>query len=92
MTLDKGHGRIERRTHTVSQAVDWIGSERSYPGAPRLPQIVTIAMVESQIERGDKIQTERRSYISSRDLSAEAFAGSCVATGQSRTTCTGPST
>ena len=31
-------------------------------------------MVESQIERGDKNQTERRSYISSRDLSAQAFA------------------
>ena len=32
-------------------------------------------MVESRIERGDKIETERRSYISSRALSAKAFAG-----------------
>ena len=31
-------------------------------------------MVESRIERGDKIETERRSYISSRVLSAAAFA------------------
>ena len=31
--------------------------------------------LESRIERGDKIETERRSYISSRTLSAEAFAG-----------------
>jgi hypothetical protein len=31
-------------------------------------------MVESRIERGDKIETERRSYISSRALSAAAFA------------------
>ena len=31
-------------------------------------------MVESRIERGGTIQTERRSYISSRRLSAEAFA------------------
>jgi predicted transposase YbfD/YdcC len=31
-------------------------------------------MVESRIERGDKIGTERRSYISSRALSAGAFA------------------
>jgi predicted transposase YbfD/YdcC len=30
-------------------------------------------MVESRIERGEKIETERRSYISSRVLSAEAF-------------------
>ena len=31
-------------------------------------------MVESRIERGDKIESERRSYISSRALSATAFA------------------
>ena len=73
-TLGKDHGRIEVRTHTVSHTVDWIASERSYPGAPRFPDITTIAMVESRIERADKIETERRSYISSRPLSAERFA------------------
>ena len=73
-TLGKDHGRIEVRTHTVSHTVDWIASERSYPGAPRFPDITTIAMVESRIERADKIETERRSYISSRALSAERFA------------------
>ena len=73
-TLDKGQGRFEQRRYTVSRTIDWIASDRSYPGAPRFPQILTIAMVESQIERGDKNQTERRSYISSRDLSAQAFA------------------
>jgi predicted transposase YbfD/YdcC len=31
-------------------------------------------MVESRIERADKIETERRSYISSRAISAAAFA------------------
>jgi predicted transposase YbfD/YdcC len=31
-------------------------------------------MVESRIERGNKIETERRSYISSRVLSAATFA------------------
>ena len=40
---------------------------------PALPR-VTIATVESRIERGDKIESERRSYISSRALSAAAFA------------------
>ena len=44
-------------------------AERSYPGAPRFPQLTTIAMVESRIERGDKIESDRRSYISSRALS-----------------------
>ncbi len=31
-TIEKGHGRIETRTYTASKAVDWIVSERSYPG------------------------------------------------------------
>src|SRR5208282_5275225 len=73
-TVGKDHGRFEVRAYTVSHVVDWTTSERSYPGAPRFPKLATIAMVESQIERGDKIETERRSYISSRTLSAESFA------------------
>ena len=73
-TVGKDHGRIEVRTHTVSHVVDWYAALRSYPGAPRFPAITTIAMVESRIERGGKIETERRSYISSRALAAAAFA------------------
>jgi predicted transposase YbfD/YdcC len=73
-TLGKDHGRLEIRAHSVSHTVDWYASQRSYPGAPRFPKLVTIGMVESHIERGEKIETERRSYISSRALSAEAFA------------------
>jgi predicted transposase YbfD/YdcC len=73
-TLGKDHGRLEARAHKVSKVVDWIASERSYPGAPRFPKLTTIAMVESRIERGEKIETERRSYISTRALSAQAFA------------------
>jgi predicted transposase YbfD/YdcC len=72
--IGKDHGRFEVRMHTVSHTVDWYAAERSYPGAPRFPQLTTIAMVESRIERGDKIETERRSYISSRALSAADFA------------------
>jgi predicted transposase YbfD/YdcC len=72
-TIDKGHGRFEVRTYSVSHQVDWYATERSYPGAPRFPQLTTIAMVESRIERGGKIESERRSYISSRALSAAAF-------------------
>lgn len=73
-TVGKEHGRLEVRTHTVSQSVDWIASERAYPGAPRFPKLATIAMVESSIQRGDKIESERRSYISSRLLTADVFA------------------
>jgi predicted transposase YbfD/YdcC len=75
-TIGKDHGRLEIRKHTVSHTVDWYDSEhkRSYPGAPRFPKLTTIGIVESRIERGDKIETERRSYISSRALSAQDFA------------------
>lgn len=73
-TLDKGHGRLEIRNHTVSSAIDWVGSERAYPGAKRFNDLAVIAMVESRIEKGGKISTERRSYICSRPLSAQDFA------------------
>jgi predicted transposase YbfD/YdcC len=70
----QGARQARLRTHTVSHQVDWIASERSFPGAPRFPKLATIAMVESRIERGNKLESERRSYISSRMLSATAFA------------------
>jgi hypothetical protein len=73
-TVEKGRGRLEIRNLTVSHEVDWTTPERSYPGQFRFPKLATIAMVESRTERGDKIETERRSYISSRALSAAAFA------------------
>ena len=41
-TVEKGHGRIETRTYTASSKVDWIASERSYPGRPRFGNIKTI--------------------------------------------------
>src|SRR5438067_1630273 len=34
-TVEKGHGRIETRIFTASKAVDWIKSDKSYPGQPR---------------------------------------------------------
>lgn len=73
-TLDKGHGRLEIRNHTVSRAIDWVGSERVYPGAKRFNNLAVIAMVESRTEKSDKIAIERRSYIASRPLSAHDFA------------------
>jgi predicted transposase YbfD/YdcC len=73
-TVAKDHGRLELRSCSVSHVVDWYKSERSYPGAPRFRQLVTIALLESQTERGDKLQTEQRCYISSRSLSASALA------------------
>ncbi|MFD0390178.1 ISAs1 family transposase [Tistrella bauzanensis] len=71
---DKGHGRIETRRHLVSQRVDWMSGSRRYPDEPRFKGLKTIAMIETRIETADEIKVERRCYISSRILSAEAFA------------------
>ena len=40
-TVEKGHGRIETRVYAASQEVDWIVSERSYPGQPRFTNHAT---------------------------------------------------
>jgi predicted transposase YbfD/YdcC len=72
-TLDKEHGRLEMRTYKVSRKVDWIAAERSYPDAPRFPDLRTVAIVESRVEKKGKVAQETRSYISSRALSASAF-------------------
>jgi len=73
-TLDKAHGRLEIRTHKVSSCVDWLGSDRAFPGAKRFPKLAIIGLVEAQIEKREKTSHERRYYISSRSLSAKAFA------------------
>jgi predicted transposase YbfD/YdcC len=36
--IEKGHGRIKTRTYTASSKVDWIVSDRSYPGEPAFRQ------------------------------------------------------
>src|SRR6202163_4786212 len=53
-TVEKGHGRIETRTYTASKAVDWIVSERSYPGQPRFTSITTIIKVDTRTEHTDR--------------------------------------
>ena len=73
-TLDKGHGRLEMRTHKVSRSIDWVGSARAYPGARRFPNLACIAMVEARVEKKGSLSVERRYYISSRHLTAADFA------------------
>ena len=73
-SLDKAHGRLEIRTHKVSRSVGWVGSDRAFPGAKRFPRLAVIGMIETQIEKREKVSLERRYYISSRPLSPEAFA------------------
>jgi predicted transposase YbfD/YdcC len=68
--LDKGHGRIEQRTVTVSREVDWLGGERRFPGELRLPGVATIIRVASRAELADRGRFETRYYISSASLTA----------------------
>jgi predicted transposase YbfD/YdcC len=68
--LDKGHGRIEQRTVTVSREVAWLTGEHRFPGELRLPDIATVIRVASRAELKDRGRFETRYYISSAPLSA----------------------
>lgn len=72
--LDKGHGRIEERTVTVTREVDWLDGERRFPGELRLPGVAAIVRVKSRTELKDRGRFDTRYYISSRPLGAEAAA------------------
>jgi predicted transposase YbfD/YdcC len=73
-TTDADHGRIEQRRHVVHQQVDWLFSDRRYADEPRFPHLAMIGMVQSNTQRNGKIEQERRYYLCSKPLSAEAFA------------------
>jgi predicted transposase YbfD/YdcC len=73
-TVEKGHGRIETRTYTASGNVDWIGSDRSYPGAPRFTNIKTIVKIYSRAEYADRCTFDTRYLISSAPLDIERLA------------------
>jgi predicted transposase YbfD/YdcC len=72
--IDKGHGRLESRACRVSKKIDWLESDRCYPGAFRFPEVAAIAVIDTNVEQKGKISTARRSYITSRPLSADALA------------------
>ena len=78
-SVEKNHGRIETRRHSVSQRVEWMSGKRRYPGEPRFKGVKTIAMIQKSVEKAGEVKTERRCYISSRVLTAEAFAAAARA-------------
>lgn len=69
--LDKGHGRIEERTVTISRETAWLAGTRRFPGELRLPGAVTIIKLRSRTELKDRCRTDTRYYISSALLTAE---------------------
>ena len=73
-TVEKGHGRIETRTYAASSKIDWITSERSYPGQPRFKNIKTILKVHARAEYADRCSFETHYHISSAPLDIERIA------------------
>lgn len=73
-TTDGDHGRIEVRRHVVSHQVDWLTTDRRFPGEPQFPGLGAIAMVEAEVERNGSTSLERRYYLSSMPLDAKLFA------------------
>src|SRR5271154_6413743 len=58
-------GRIETRRHTVCHKVDWMTSDRHYPGEPVFPDLAMIGRIETEVERNGKIECETRYYLCS---------------------------
>jgi predicted transposase YbfD/YdcC len=73
-TLEKDHGRIETRIFTASSVVDFLTSERSYPGQPRFKGIQTILEVVNRTEYADRCTFDTRYYICSATLDIDRLA------------------
>ena len=66
--LDKGHGRVEKRTATVCHDVDWLPQRRDWPGLSAIGKVVAERRVGDDAESVDT-----RYYLLSAELSAERF-------------------
>ena len=73
-TVDLTGGRIETRRHTVCRKVDWMQSDRRYPGEPVFPDLAMLGRIETAVERNGKTERETRYYLCSIALCALMFA------------------
>ena len=67
-TVDGDHGRIETRTITMIHDVAWLQQRHNWPG------LNAVVIVDSVRETGDKVERERRFYITSLLLVASMMA------------------
>ncbi len=67
-TLDKEHGRVEHRRVYTSNQVECLKEADKWSG------IASMSMVESKCQRGEKVETERRYFISSKRATARNMA------------------
>ena len=89
---DKGHGRIEQRTVTVSRNVEWLHGDRRFPGELRLP--MSKPSCASPHAQNSKTAAASRPGTTSRPPSSPPSAPPppFAVTGPSKTACTGFST
>jgi predicted transposase YbfD/YdcC len=73
-TVDGDHGRIETRDHAICHDVSWMFSDRRYPDEFRFSGLAAIAMIESETERGDKIERQTSYFLCSVKLDVATFA------------------
>jgi hypothetical protein len=73
-TVEKGHGRIERRADAASSHVAWIRPDRNHSRAPRFSNIKTLVKVHARVEYPDRCSFETRDCISSAPCDIERLA------------------
>jgi predicted transposase YbfD/YdcC len=67
-TLEKSHGRIETRTYTATDDIDWLKERHDWPG---LTSVVMVESIREIISKKTEPETETRFYISSLAADAE---------------------
>ncbi len=92
-TVDADHGRIETRRHWVSHDVDWLTTERRFPGEPRFPGLQAPSPWSRQ--RWSATARPHRPPLLPVVVGAgrpNSWRAPCARTGGSRTACIGCST
>lgn len=69
-----GGGRIECRRHAICHTVDWLRSDRRYPGEPVFPDLAAVGRVAVEIERNGQTERQVRYFLLSAALDAKTFA------------------
>jgi predicted transposase YbfD/YdcC len=67
-TIEKGHGRIEKRTYYITNDIRWMEEKSKWK------KLKSIGMVINEVTRGEEKTKEIRYYITSLDCKIEEFA------------------
>ena len=64
-TLEKNHGRIEKRKHKISQDIDYLTGKENWKGLKSIGKVVSIREIDG------KRSTETRYYILDQEMTSE---------------------